>query len=154
MKSETGRILIVDDQPNVRLVFRTALESAGYSVSEVEDGASALDRLEESPADLVLLDLKMPGIGGMETLRRLRDAGNDVPVVIVTAHGSIPDAVQAMKFGAIDFLSKPLRPEALRKVVGEVFRRHAHPASRREPAPRPPARRNRPPSWSRRPSWT
>ena len=137
MKSETGRILIVDDEPNVRLVFRTALESAGYSVSEVEDGASALDRLEESPADLVLLDLKMPGIGGMETLRRLRDAGNDVPVVIVTAHGSIPDAVQAMKFGAIDFLSKPLRPEALRKVVGEVFRRHAHPAPRREPAPTP-----------------
>ena len=137
MKSETGRILIVDDEPNVRLVFRTALESAGYSVSEVEDGASALDRLEESPADLVLLDLKMPGIGGMETLRRLRDAGNDVPVVIVTAHGSIPDAVQAMKLGAIDFLSKPLRPEALRKVVGEVFRRHAHPAPRREPAPTP-----------------
>ena len=54
----------------------------------------------------------MPGIGGMETLRRLRDAGNDVPVVIVTAHGSIPDAVQAMKLGAIDFLSKPLTPEA------------------------------------------
>ena len=128
MKRETGRILIVDDEPNVRLVFRTALESAGYSVSEVEDGETALDRLEESSADLVLLDLKMPGIGGMETLRRLRDAGNDVPVVIVTAHGSIPDAVQAMKFGAIDFLSKPLRPEALRKVVGEVFRRHAHPA--------------------------
>jgi DNA-binding response OmpR family regulator len=137
MKSESGRILIVDDEPNVRLVFRTALESAGYAVSEVEDGESALDRLEESSADLVLLDLKMPGIGGMETLRRLRDAGNDVPVVIVTAHGSIPDAVQAMKFGAIDFLSKPLRPEALRKIVGEVFRRHAHPEPRREPAPTP-----------------
>jgi len=137
MKSESGRILIVDDEPNVRLVFRTTLESAGYAVSEVEDGESALDRLEESSADLVLLDLKMPGIGGMETLRRLRDAENDVPVVIVTAHGSIPDAVQAMKFGAIDFLSKPLRPEALRKIVGEVFRRHAHPEPRREPAPTP-----------------
>ena len=154
MKSEKGLILIVDDEPNVRLVFRTALESTGYSVSEVEDGASALDRLEESPADLVLLDLKMPGIGGMETLRRLRDAGNDVPVVIVTAHGSIPDAVQAMKYGAIDFLSKPLRPEALRKVVGEVFRRHAHPARGGSPPRRPPARRLRPPSWSRPPSWT
>ena len=90
MKSEKGLILIVDDEPNVRLVFRTALESTGYSVSEVEDGASALDRLEESPADLVLLDLKMPGIGGMETLRRLRDAGNDVPVVIVTATAASP----------------------------------------------------------------
>ncbi len=133
MKSDTGRILIVDDEPNVRLVFRTALEAAGYNVEEAEDGDTALDRLEWSPADLILLDLKMPGIGGMETLQRLREAGNDVPVVIVTAHGSIPDAVAAMRLGAIDFLSKPLRPEALRKVVGDVVRRSAaphHPGTR------------------------
>jgi DNA-binding response OmpR family regulator len=133
----TGRILIVDDEPNARLVFRTTLQSDGYAVFEAEDGEAALGFLNASPFDLVLLDLKMPGIGGMETLRRLRHAGHDVPVVIVTAHGSIPDAVQAMKFGAIDFLSKPLRPEALRKIVGEVFRRHARPEPRREPAPTP-----------------
>ena len=107
----TGRILIVDDEPNVRLVFRTTLESAGYTVFEAADGETALGFSNASPFDLVLLDLKMPGIGGMEMLRRLRDAGHDVPVVIVTAHGSIPDAVQAMKLGAIDFLSKPLTPD-------------------------------------------
>jgi DNA-binding response OmpR family regulator len=125
MNQNKGRVLIVDDEPNVRLVFRTALEAAGYMVAEAEDGETALDRLEGLSADMVLLDLQMPGVGGMEVLRQLRDASNNVPVVIVTAHGSIPDAVEAMKLGAIDFVSKPLRPEPLRKVVGEVVHRHA-----------------------------
>jgi DNA-binding response OmpR family regulator len=118
-------ILIVDDEPNVRLVFRTALESAGYAVAEAGDGASAVDRQRAAPAGLILLDLHMPGLGGMEVLRRLRAAGDSTPVVIVTAHGSIPDAVAAMKLGAIDFLAKPLTPEALRAVVADVLDRHA-----------------------------
>ena len=133
----TGRILIVDDEPNARLVFRTTLQSDGYAVFEAEDGETALGFLNASPFDLVLLDLKMPGIGGMETLRRLRHAGHDVPVVMVTAHGSIPDAVQAMKYGAIDFLSKPLTPAVLRKVVGDVVRRHAEGKAAPEPEPVP-----------------
>jgi len=129
------RILIVDDEQNVRLVFRTALETVGYDVAEVEDGASALEWLAGSPADVVLLDLQMPRVGGMEVLRRLRESGNDVPVVIITAHGSIPDAVQAMKLGAIDFLTKPLNPDPLRQVVAEVIRRHAEPELEQEPGP-------------------
>ena len=108
-----ARVLIVDDEPNVRFVFRTALESSGSRSTRRTSGLAALQRLRESPADVVLLDLQMPGIGGMEVLRRLRDAGDDVPVVIVTAHGSVPDAVAAMRLGAIDFLAKPLTPEAL-----------------------------------------
>ena len=119
-----ARILIVDDEPNVRLVFRTALEAVGYAVDEVADGGAALDRLRESPADLVLLDLQMPRLDGMATLARLREAGNDIPVVIITAYGSVPDAVAAMKLGAIDFLAKPLTPESLRNMVAEVVRRH------------------------------
>ncbi len=133
----TGRILIVDDEPNARLVFRTTLQSDGYAVFEAEDGETALGFLNASPFDLVLLDLKMPGIGGMETLRRLRHAGHDVPVVMVTAHGSIPDAVQAMKYGAIDFLSKPLTPAVLRRVVGDVVRRHVTGGAAPEPEPVP-----------------
>jgi DNA-binding response OmpR family regulator len=125
--SNTGRILIVEDEPNVRLVFRISLESVGYVVDEVEDGEKALDRLRTSEADLILLDLQMPGMGGIEVLRRLRDTGNDVPVVIITAHGNIPDTVAAMKLGAIDFLSKPLTPERLRTVVADVVRRNAEP---------------------------
>ena len=131
--SNSKCILIVDDEPNVRLVFRTALESAGHEVVESEGGEQGLRRLRRSPADLVLLDLQMPDTGGMEVLRRLREAGDDTPVVIITAYGSVPDAVRAMKLGAIDFLAKPLTPHALRKVVAEVLERHAEPEP--EPAP-------------------
>ena len=113
----TKRILIVDDEPNVRLVFRTALEATGYVVTEAADGDAALAQLRKLPIDLVLLDLKMPVVDGMETLRLLRDAGDETPVVVVTAHGSVPDAVAAMKLGAVDFLPKPVSPVTLRAVV-------------------------------------
>ena len=106
-------ILIVEDEPNVRLVFRSALESKEYTLATAEDGEAALRWLKQTPYDLVLLDLRMPGIDGMEVLRRLRAEGHGVPVVIITAHGSIPDAVQAMKYGAVDFLTKPFRARAL-----------------------------------------
>jgi DNA-binding response OmpR family regulator len=122
---QRGHILIVDDEPNVRFVFRTALESVGHTVEEASDGHEALRRLHDLTPDVVLLDLRMPDLDGMSVLQRLRDDGNDVPVVVVTAHGSVPDAVAAMKLGAIDFLAKPLTPESLRKVVSEVIARHA-----------------------------
>ena len=129
-----AQVLIVEDEPNVRLVFRTTLEENGLALSTAEDGETALGWLKQSKCDLVLLDLKMPGVGGMETLRRLRDAGNAVPVVIITAHGTIPDSVEAMKLGAVDFLTKPVTPEA-RKVVADVLSRHKpRPAAPREPA--------------------
>ncbi len=117
------RVLIVDDEPNVRLVLGTALSSVGYEVVEAEDGAKAIETLSSSGPrfDLVLLDLQMPKVDGMEVLSRLREVGNTVPVVILTAHGSIPEAVTAMKLGAIDFLTKPITPEALRRVVAEVI---------------------------------
>jgi DNA-binding response OmpR family regulator len=120
-----ARILIVDDEPNVRLVFRTALEPLHDEIVTAEDGEAALDELGKSPFDLVLLDLNMPLMGGMDVLRRLREGGNDVPVAIVTAHGSIPNAVEAMKLGAIDVLTKPIAPDVLRRVVSEVLDRHA-----------------------------
>jgi DNA-binding response OmpR family regulator len=121
----TKCILIVDDEPNVRLMLRTTLESVGYKVLDAEDGVRALDRLRLEPCDLILLDLQMPKMDGMELLRRLRADANTIPTVILTAHGSIPEAVGAMKLGAIDFLTKPITPEALRRVVAEVISRHA-----------------------------
>ena len=137
--SNAKRILIVDDEPNVRLVFRTALESSDHMVATAEDGETALRWLRASPADLVLLDLAMPGMGGMQVLEELREEGIDVPVVIITAHGNVPHAVHAMKLGAIDFLAKPITPEALRKVVAEVLDRHEVPKTEpsRRPAPEP-----------------
>ncbi len=119
------RVLIVDDEPNVRLMLRTTLESVGYTVVEAEEGLRALERLRKEPSDLILLDLLMPKMDGMELLRRLRADANPTPVVILTAHGSIPEAVAAMKLGAIDFLTKPITPDALRRVVAEVIERHS-----------------------------
>ena len=123
--SKYSNILIIDDEPNVRLMFRTALASSGYQVTTAEDGETALGWLAGGKADVVLLDLHMPGLEGMDVLRRLRESGNDTPVVIVTAHGSVPNAVQAMKLGAIDFLTKPLTPDRLRAAVAEVIERQA-----------------------------
>jgi DNA-binding NtrC family response regulator len=121
-----SRILIVDDEPSIRLGFRVALEVAGYEVAEAADGAAALEQLRNDPADLALLDLWMPLLDGMGTLRCLRDEGIDVPVVVVTAHGSIPLACQAMKLGAVEVLPKPVEPAALRQTVFEALVRRAH----------------------------
>jgi DNA-binding response OmpR family regulator len=130
-------ILIVEEEPNIRLVIRTALEAAGHAVEEAKDGNEALARMARTRPALVLLDLQMPGMGGMEFLRRLREAGDETPVVIITAHGSVPDAVEAMKLGAIDFLAKPTSPERLRGVVEQVLVRHGGEADDREPMPTP-----------------
>jgi DNA-binding NtrC family response regulator len=136
------QVLIIDDEPNLRLMFRTTLESAGYRVAEAADGRAGLEQLRKSrsPTDLILLDLQMPGMGGMEVLRQLRDAGNPAPVIVITAHGSIPDVVSAMKLGAIDFLSKPVTPEGLRGIVAQVVERQeadrAGPISARKGRPR------------------
>jgi DNA-binding response OmpR family regulator len=127
--SHQNCILIVDDEPNVRLMFRTALESTGAKISEADGGQAALDTLASTNFDLVLLDLSMPGIDGMQTLERMRERGDNTPVVIITAHGTVPHAVEAMKLGAIDFLSKPLLPDSLRHVVTDVCSR-GHKASR------------------------
>lgn len=129
-------VLIVEDEPNVRLVFRAALVADDTLVSTAEDGESALRWLKHESVDLVLLDLQMPGIGGIELLRRLREAGNDVPVVIVSAHDQVPNVVQAMRLGAIDFLSKPTTPEVLRKVVAEILARRASHTPTTKPEPK------------------
>jgi DNA-binding response OmpR family regulator len=137
--SGASKVLVVDDEPGVRLVFRTTLEAAGYEVAEAADGGSALDAVADGPVDLMFLDLRMPGMDGREVLRHLRDAGDDTPVVIVTAHGDVPNAVEAMKLGAIDFLAKPLSPAALRKAALEVLSRHA-----RRPSPSAPREASEP----------
>ena len=120
--SPVKRILIIDDEPNVRLMFRTALESAGHEVVESEGGEQGLRRLRRSQADLVLLDLQMPTIGGMEVLRHFQRREPGAPRHH-QAYGKVPDAIKAMKLGAIDCLAKPITPNALRKVLVQVLER-------------------------------
>ena len=118
------RILIVDDEPNVRLGYRITLETEGYEVCEANGATEALHAFAIGRFDLAILDLRMPEKDGLELLEEIREAHLSVPVVIITAYGDVPNAVRAMKLGAIDFLQKPLKPETLRHVVAEVFERH------------------------------
>ena len=118
------RILIIDDEPNARLNFRLALEVEGYQITEAANATTASEKLLGEIFDLAIVDLRMPGTDGLQLLERMREEGMATPVIIVTAYGSVPDAVRAMKLGAIDFLEKPLRPADLRRLVAEVVERH------------------------------
>jgi DNA-binding response OmpR family regulator len=120
----SAKILVVDDEPNVRLGYRTTLEAEGYTIVEAHCGAKALDDLADGSFDLAILDLRMPDMDGLELLGQMRKRGYVTPSVIITAHGDVPHAVHAMKLGAIDFLQKPLTPEELRNVVSDVLARH------------------------------
>jgi DNA-binding NtrC family response regulator len=118
-------VLIVDDEKNIRLTLSQALEGAGFDNETAVNGEEALAKLAEKEFALVLLDLKMPGMSGMEVLVRLRDVRPDVKVIIITAHGSIESAVEAMKLGAVDFIQKPFAPKDIRELCRKVLDRDA-----------------------------
>ncbi len=111
------RALVVDDDPGVRYTLREILETEGLEVEEAEDGVRALERLEAFQPDLVLADLRMPRMDGMELLRRIGTGPAAPRVVLVTAHGSERQAVEAIKAGAWDYFRKPFEPEELLAVV-------------------------------------
>lgn len=112
-----GSVLVVDDDKNIRLLLSQCLEEAGYEVNSAVDGEHAVKKAEERRFDLVLLDMKLPGIDGLQVLRKLRSLWPDLPIVIITAHGTIETAVEAMKQGAVDYLQKPFTPEEIRAIV-------------------------------------
>jgi DNA-binding NtrC family response regulator len=123
---ERGKsVLIVDDEKNIRLTLSQALETLALDIDTAVNGEEALAKLKEKPARLVLLDLKMPGMDGMEVLRRIRKSGSPARVIIITAHGTIESAVEAMKLGAVDFIQKPFAPKEIRAMVTKVLDREA-----------------------------
>src|SRR5882762_7750481 len=101
-------ILLVEDKESLRRVLRLTLEHAGYSVTEAADAREAIDQIGRVPHKVVLTDLRMPHGSGLDVLRAARSADGDVPVIVMTAYGSVDEAVQAMKDGAHDFLQKPV----------------------------------------------
>lgn len=119
------RVLVVDDEKNIRLTLVAALDGLGFDVETAADGQQALDRLDAGDVWLVLLDLKMPRLDGMAVLRRLRDTRPEVRVVMITAHGDVGHAVEAMKLGATDFLPKPFAPADVRALVERLRDREA-----------------------------
>ncbi len=102
-----GRILIADDEDGLRWVLEKGLKQAGYRVAAVKDGALALQEAEAEPFDLIFLDIRMPGLDGLSLLGKIREARPDAQVVIMTAHGTMETAIQAMQRGAYDYLAKP-----------------------------------------------
>lgn len=114
-------ILVVDDDENLRWVLKTQLEELGYTVSTAAEGEEALAAIEKEAPALVLTDLKMPRVSGMELLDRIRTEYPEVPVVMITAFGTIQSAVQAMRAGAYDYLTKPIDFEELALVVNRVL---------------------------------
>ncbi len=118
-------MLVVDDEVNIRNALVTMLEKKRYQVRGVGTAEEALEQLEAAPVELVITDLRMPGIGGMEFLRRLKDKWPDTEVVVMTAYGSIDTAVVAMRYGAYDYLTKPIDRERFPIVVEKALERHA-----------------------------
>ena len=110
------RILVADDEPNLRRVLSAILVRAGYKVSQAADGAEALEVLDDS-IDVVITDLKMPRVDGMAILRRVSVERPDIPVIMITAFGSVDNAVAAVKAGAFDYIEKPFEQEQIRQIV-------------------------------------
>jgi two-component system, NtrC family, nitrogen regulation response regulator GlnG len=103
----SARILIADDEDSLRWVLDKGLRQAGYEITAVKDGESALRAFEAEPFDLVFLDVRMPGLDGLTALARLRERAPDAHVIVMTAHGTMETAIQAMQRGAYDYLAKP-----------------------------------------------
>ena len=120
---ENTKILIVDDEPSMRFFLSEALGKQGYACSEAGDGEEALGRLKESRPDIVILDLKMPRMGGMEALKKIRALDPDIAVIIVTAFGTRETAHEAIQEGAYDYFSKPADINEVRVVVGRAAER-------------------------------
>ena len=106
-----ARILVVDDEAEIRRSLRMILEYEGYDVQEASSGPEAIALVEREPPDLAFLDIKMPGMDGLETLEKIRGSNESLPVVIVSGHGTVSTAVEATKLGAFDFIEKPLASE-------------------------------------------
>lgn len=120
-ESVTRRVLVVDDEPTLRLGFAYALSSATTLVETAGTGRQALDKLAQSPFDIVILDLRMPDIDGLGVIERLHQEGSEVPVVLCTAALTPTAVLQAIQCRVVDFLMKPVRPIDLRSVISFVL---------------------------------
>jgi DNA-binding response OmpR family regulator len=128
---EKATILVVDDEPKIARLIRTALPSDQYEVLQAADGAVGVEMVESERPDLVLLDVMMPGMSGMETCKRIREL-SDVPIIMLTARHGESDRVTGLNLGADDFVPKPFSPAELEARIRAVLRR-----ARPDPTPAP-----------------
>ncbi|KOA18181.1 sporulation initiation phosphotransferase F [Clostridium homopropionicum DSM 5847] len=114
------KALVVDDTKSIRLLLTTCLETMGYEVSSAVNGEEALNLFQSTDYDIAFIDIKMPEISGTEVLRRIRSLGNQVPVVIMTAFGTVKNAVECTKLNAVAYLQKPFTADKIRAVLSEI----------------------------------
>ena len=117
----SARILVVDDDPQIRRVLRTSLIAQEYEVVDARNGEEALERVREGKVDLIILDMNMPGMGGLETCRTIRSA-SDAAIIMLTVRDAESDKVQALDAGADDYMTKPFG-SAVERYAGRVLRR-------------------------------
>ncbi len=122
MLPERKQVLIVDDEPNLRKILSAQLSRDGYDVLTAEDGEQGLLQLREHHIDLVITDLKMPKVDGLTLLKKALEEDPELPVVLITAHGTIDTAVEALKSGAFDFVTKPFDKDEVRQIVAKALR--------------------------------
>jgi two-component system response regulator HydG len=119
--SEKPRILVVDDEESHRIMLRAVLKDEGYEVAEAADGSEAVRAVEQEPFDLILLDVRMKTMDGIEALNEIRKISPLIPVLIMTAYASVKTAVEALKAGAFDYLTKPLDIEELKILIEKAL---------------------------------
>ena len=125
---DKGRILIIDDEEIVRTSCRRILEPEGYSVRTADSGRTGLEILENRTFDLVLTDLMMPSMDGIEVLRKIRETWSGTEVIIMTGYGTVKTAVKAMKIGVFDYIEKPFTPEDLLALAMKALQRKNAPS--------------------------
>ena len=118
-----ANILVVDDDPDIREVLKDRLESLGYNVFAGASGVEALELLEKQNPQIVLMDIEMPEMSGLEALKEIRKRQIDITVVMITAHGTIERAVEAIRQGAYDFIPKPFEPDHIALIVQRALER-------------------------------
>jgi two-component system response regulator AtoC len=124
MTQMSKHILVIDDEPNLRHMLTVVLEKAGYTVSSAADGTAALSLTETNSFDLILCDLRMPGMDGLAFLREVSTQGLDSAIIMMSAYGTIDTAVDAMKLGAADYISKPFKPDEILLKLGQIEERN------------------------------
>jgi len=123
--SEARTVLIVEDEANMRRVLAALIARDGFSVAEARDGGEALERIHQGGIDAVLSDLRMPRMNGLELLAEVVRQAPEIPVVLLTAHGTVGSAVDALKQGAFDYLTKPFEPDEVRRVIRKAVQTRA-----------------------------
>lgn len=119
---EEPKVLLVDDEEDFATTLAERLELRGFQVSTANDGEEALRLVHEDPPEVMVLDVKMPGLGGMEVLKQMRSDHPKIPVILLTGLGSTRDGIEGMQLGAFDYLMKPIQIEALIEKMREAAR--------------------------------